>query len=81
MNSDSIHEVEINGSRIQDLIETKLLPSLAGVEVDHAILAMLTMIVLLAKPTVSLDLLQKTVMSVSQYIVLSLADTQTMAQA
>lgn len=68
-NNEVIREVEVDGKVIESVIYDKLLPALEDIQKNHAILAMLTMTVLLMKPEITLDELQSTVMGVSGYIV------------
>lgn len=73
MNQPMIESVSVDGRDIQKLIFDKLGPALDGEKMAHSILAMLTFTVLLLKPDIELEEVQKIVMSTSEFLVMSLA--------
>lgn len=71
-----ISHIEVEGEVIQDLILRKIAPAVQGERKAHAILALLSMSVMLMKPDVEVETLKDTVMHMSETMILNLAETE-----
>lgn len=69
-----IETVEVDGSVIQQLMYEKLMPACEGEHTGHVILALLTLSVIMMKPDITSEALKNCVMSMSEQVVLQLAD-------
>lgn len=65
--------IEIKGSDIQGFIFDKLGPACQGEKLSHAVMGMLTYIVLLMKPDIEVGDLQDAVMGTSEHITATMA--------
>ena len=66
--------MEVDGSVIQQLMYEKLMPACEGEHTGHAILALLTLSVIMMKPDVTTEQLRNCVMGMSEHVVLQLAE-------
>lgn len=68
----ALQHVSIDGDTINKIIFDRLAPALAGEQLSHSVLGMLTYAIILMKPDISNDQLQNLVMDASSYIVMQL---------
>lgn len=71
-----IETVEVDGETIQQLMYEKLMPACEGEHTGHAILALLTLSVIMMKPDVTTEQLRNCVMGMSEQVVLRLAEVE-----
>ena len=71
----AVDHFEVSGEALQTIIDTKLGPAVEGLPVPHAILAMLTLSVLILSPDIPIEKLQTIVQSQSEALVLSVVPT------
>jgi hypothetical protein len=69
-----IRSVTVEGRDIQRLIYDRLAPAIEGEELASSVLALLTFAVLLMRPSIPMELLQSTVMSTSEHMILAMSD-------
>jgi hypothetical protein len=68
-----IIEAKATGHEVTRIINEKLAPSLEGENQSSAVIAMLTMIMLIMKPVISAEDIQQGVLGVSQWMCLFLS--------
>ena len=77
----TIHEVELETKVVEQIICNQLAEALDGTPIEYAVMSMLTYCALLMKPGIEWEELQAAVMSTSQFLILSLSDTETTGPA
>jgi hypothetical protein len=63
----------ISGTMIRDIIEHRLMGAVEGTPINAAILSLLAFAVMIMKPDIGVEQLQRTVEGTSEYITLSIA--------
>lgn len=72
-----IQSVTVDGKEIQRLIFDRLMPAVEGEPLSHSILSLITFSVMLMKPDIDLETLQKLVLSTSEHIIMNIAPVGT----
>lgn len=70
-----IHNVIVDGADIQRVVFDRLVPALEGEAFELQVLSLITLSVLMMKPNIDFDQLQEVVMSVSEHMMLLIADS------
>ena len=78
MTQPTIYVIEASGKDIQSFINTRLIPAIDGQPSELSVLSMLTLAILVMKPDIEVEILRRTVMDVSGYMI-SLLDTPTLS--
>ena len=73
-NQPVVQKISVSGAELHNLIFNKLAPACSGELLDHAVLAMLTLSVMMMRPNISHERMQEVVLKTSETLVLNLMD-------
>lgn len=76
-----ILQTSMQGEEVQEIITQRLIPAVVGMDRSKTMMALLTFFVVLSKPDLEPELLQKTVKGASEYVVLALTEVELQNEA